>query len=182
MAYFNNKVIGRDFKIYIVPFDSTTTVDVAGTDVPLMTVVKAAATSGDIDALLLLQTAITSPVVPNVFYEFGELRRDSITDTLGEGNTIEGNNEGKIVLDKSGSLSFELINFLQAQIVELDTLDRSIICVLKYDTANGEAEFFPDYQFTYVESDTGGEATAIPITLNKTVSDIVDYSILLPIA
>jgi hypothetical protein len=174
MAYYSTEVKAKDFQVWIFNGNTSTS---DGTSTLAERLAEIDGTTGNTIGDFVTFSGTGS----EAWNQFGELRRDSIVDTLGEGNSVEGNNIGKVVVDKDGSFAMELINLDQDQLTELDTLDRSIVCLLKWDVKNDEAEFFPNYQFVHTETHTGGEAVAIPLTFNKNVSDIESYSVLLPV-
>lgn len=188
---YSDKVVGKDYRVYVVPFVSSTVTTETGTPTILEYVKTTSAASLTwLSDLLGIQTG-TTPV--DVFYEIGELRRDSITQSLSQGNTVEGNNVGTVVIDKSGELNFEVINLSEDVMAQFDELDRTTICVLKVyegrlnsagdawvEGYEAEAEFYPDYKFNYNESLTGGEVGMLPINIKKEVESIDGYNLLLP--
>ena len=62
--------------------------------------------------------------------EYGECRDDSIVVTGEDGDSIEGNVAGNIVLNKSCTMSAELINFTPANVSALEDLDGTEVSVL----------------------------------------------------
>lgn len=69
--------------------------------------------------------------------EVGECRSDSIDLSLEDGESIEGNTLGKVVLGKSGSFSVELINATPDNINQLSLLDgkEAIIILVETNTS-----------------------------------------------
>jgi hypothetical protein len=112
--------------------------------------------------------------------QIGELRKDSIVNTIGEGNSVEGNNRGKIIIDKAGSLEFEIINRNKALLTELEAIDGATVCVLKVTKDFTQGMFYKDLPFNFNESVTGGEVGKLMISFKKNVDSPDDFSTILP--
>lgn len=177
---YNANIQKRDLQVYVCPMASSIEVTEG---VTILDTVK------DVDTAEGIKTLISGTEVDGekVFYQVGELLRDSITKTIGEGNSVEGNTLGKIVIDKSCELAMTLININKEVLDTLESLDGKTVCFLTYykgratDGSEDEAEFFIDMPFVYNETMTGGEVGSVPISVKKEIVAVSDFSILLPV-
>lgn len=78
--------------------------------------------------------------------EVGECRSDSIDLSLEDGESIEGNTLGKVVLGKSGSFSAELINATPDNINQLSLLDGKEAIIILVET-NTSPVFFKSGEY-----------------------------------
>jgi len=111
--------------------------------------------------------------------ELGECRADSIELGIEDGDSIEGNILGKIVLDKAGRFTAELINATPANIAALELLDGQVCTVLlvERDThAYGSplknyktAVLMNKYALSYSEKITGSDSIRSTINIEKNI-------------
>ncbi len=178
-AIYNRNVRSKNTIVYVSPFTSDTE---DAEEVTLITTVKK--TDGEEGTSIIDLTKKQQASGVSFFKKIGELRRDSVVANITEGNSVEGNELGKVIIDKNAEISFSIINVNQEITDELDTIDGTDVCILMVSTDSDgveEGEFFMDLPFNYNETMTGGEVGSINITLNKSFSNIDDYSILLPV-
>lgn len=103
--------------------------------------------------------------VTDAMKEVGELRKDSIESVLEDGDTVEGNIVGEIVMNKQGNFTAELLNTTAANIAELESLDRKscAIVLLEKDTHKigsdnvKTAILINNVAIKYTENITGGD-------------------------
>lgn len=111
--------------------------------------------------------------------ELGECRADSIDLGIADGDSIEGNVLGKIVMNKVGTFTAELINATPANIGELETLDGQscTIVLLERDTHNvgtppvayKTAILMDGFNLSYSEKITGSDSIRSTINIEKSV-------------
>jgi len=112
--------------------------------------------------------------------EYGECRDDSIVVTGEDGDSIEGNVAGNIVLNKNCTMSAELINFTPDNISALEDLDGTEVSVLLVEKDSHLVD--PKYYKTviiirhknmsYSENITGGDTGKAMITISDTPNKI----------
>lgn len=112
--------------------------------------------------------------------ELGECRRDSIEANIADGDSVEGNVMGKVVLNKTGSFTAELINSTPANIAALEVLDGQACTVVMYErdthTQNGSgsyktAELINNFVLSYSEAAKGGDSTRATVSMEKNVAN-----------
>lgn len=109
--------------------------------------------------------------------EMGECRADSIELGIEDGDSIDGNVLGKIVLDKTGSMTAELINATPANIAELEKLDGKAVTValkerethLSGTTAKKTVIVVNNVNVSYSEAIRGGDSIRSTINIEKSV-------------
>lgn len=115
-------------------------------------------------------TAITG-----LMKEVGELRKDSIDLALDNGDSVEGNTVGEIVMNKQGSFTAELLNTTAENIAALEALDGASCAVVieEKDThLVGAATCKTTYLLNnlvvnYTEKVTGGDIARSTISINR---------------
>jgi len=131
----------------------------------------------------------------------GEMRRDSIELGLEEGETIEGNEVGKIVMSKAGSFSCELINAITGNIDILNTYDGKETLIALEEIDNSRVGVFNGahleaheiilignvsailagatsnvgYALSVGEKHTGSGLTVTPLNLARSVGSAGDF-------
>lgn len=106
--------------------------------------------------------------------ELGECRADSIDLGIADGDSIEGNVLGKIVLGKSGTFAVELINATPANIAALEELDGNSCTILlnERDTHGDDlktAILLNNVVVSYGEKITGGDSIRATLNVEKSV-------------
>ncbi len=112
--------------------------------------------------------------------ELGEVRADSIDLTTDDGDSIEGNVSGKIVLNKASKFTVELINSTVDNIAFLEALDGKPCTVLMYEkdthkTGNDTyktAILIHNLVASYTEKITGKDTARGTITIERSVPTI----------
>ena len=116
--------------------------------------------------------------------ELGECRADSINVTGENGDTIEGNVLGEIVLNKACAMAAELINATAANISGLVSLDGVpvTIVIIEKDThplsGGGNAKtaiVISNVVLSYSENITGGDSIRAMVNISKNVPSITDF-------
>lgn len=112
--------------------------------------------------------------------QLGECRADSIDLGLEDGDSVEGNILGKIVLNKNGKFTVELINATPANIAALEELDgqNCTVVLLERDTHIAEngtdvvktAILMDEIMISYSEKITGSDSIRSTLTSEKSVS------------
>jgi len=119
--------------------------------------------------------------------ELGECRADSIEVNTDKGDTIEGNTQGEIVLNKAGTFAAELINTTVANIEALEALDGVSVVVALYElnthTQSGTGSFktaivIPSAVISYSESIKGSDSIRSTVNITKNTPKVGDFRIL----
>ena len=127
-------------------------------------------------------TALTD-VSTGAMKEVGELRNDSIEITTEDGNTIEGNISGEIVLDKNGTMNMELINCTLANMNALAAADRTQVCILVVEkdshlvssVAKKTVIAIEGLTLKYNESIKGKDVIRGTLSVKKSVPNITNF-------
>jgi len=122
--------------------------------------------------------------------ELGECRADSITVTSENGDTVEGNVLGEIVLNKACSMAAELINSTPDNIDALASLDGVpvTVVVIEKDThpvSGGNAKtaiVIDNIVMSYSENITGGDSIRAMVNLSRNVPSVGDFRSIADIA
>lgn len=111
--------------------------------------------------------------------EYGECRDDSISVTGEDGDSIEGNVAGNIVLNKNCTMTAELINFTPDNVLALEDLDGTIVSALLVEkdinTSTGAYKttiIIRHKNMSYSENITGGDTGKAMITISDTPNKI----------
>lgn len=156
----------KDYRIYVGLSDNTTLQSAIDTYV-------ASPTQTNLNALIDDQGG----QLDTKLQELGECRADSIDMGVADGDSVDGNVLGKIVLNKTGTFTAELLNATPANIAALELLDGQIctIVMLERDThlvsavANKTAILMNKVNLSYTEKVTGGDSIRSTITFEKSV-------------
>ena len=115
----------------------------------------------------------------------GELRNDSVSLTAENGDTVEGNIVGEIIINKVCALNAELINATIENCNELATYDGRPVIAMMFDSENIDSNFHPISGATciivdgatlnYNETVTGGDIVRATISLSKNPSRVDDF-------
>ena len=113
---------------------------------------------------------------PGKLSELGECRADSIDLGIADGDSIEGNRLGKIVLNKTGTFTAELINATPDNIAALEGLDGNpcTILLVERDTHGNDLKtciLMHNFNLSYSEKITGGDSIRSTINIEKSVPD-----------
>ena len=122
----------------------------------------------------------------NKLQEFGECRADSIDMSIADGDSVDGNVLGKIVLNKTGTFTAELLNATPANIAALELLDGQICTVLMLErdthligaTVKKTAILMNKVNLTYTEKITGGDSIRSTITIEKSVPSAGSFRVI----
>lgn len=140
----------------------------------------ALANASGLDAAITTYTGTSSKTNLNALIglmaELGECRADSIDLGIADGDSIEGNVLGKIVLNKTGTFTAELINATPDNINALELLDGNAcsIVLLERDTHGTNmktAIVMNKFNLSYSEKITGGDSIRSTINIEKNVPD-----------
>lgn len=112
--------------------------------------------------------------------ELGECRADSIDLGIADGDSIEGNVLGKIVLSKTGTFTAELINATPANIAGLEALDGNACTILMVERDIHGGGFktcilMHNFNLSYSEKATGGDSIRSTINIEKSVPDASSF-------
>ena len=116
--------------------------------------------------------------------QLGECRADSISVTAENGDTVNGNVLGEIVLNKACSMVAELINATPANINALAALDGVplTVVVLEKDThaitgpaLAKTAIVINNIVMSYSENITGGDSIRATVNLSRNVPTVGDF-------
>lgn len=104
--------------------------------------------------------------------ELGECRADSITVTAEDGDNVEGNVLGNIVLNKACAMAAELINATPSNISALEELDGSpvTVVIMEKDTHGTNLKtviLIHNIVMSYTENITGGDIIRSSIALSQ---------------
>lgn len=117
----------------------------------------------------------------NKLQELGECRADSIDMGVDEGDSIDGNVLGKIVLNKTGTFTAELLNATPANIAALELLDGQICTVLMLERDTHQVDvsgtmkphktaiLMNKINLSYTEKVTGSDSVRSTVTFEKSV-------------
>lgn len=117
----------------------------------------------------------------NKLQELGECRADSIDMGVAEGDSIDGNILGKIVLNKTGTFTAELLNATPANIAALELLDGQICTVLMLERDTHQVDvsgtmkphktaiLMNKINLSYTEKITGSDSVRSTVTFEKSV-------------
>lgn len=130
--------------------------------------------------------AIANPTKANVITllgalrELGECRADSIDLGIDDGDSVEGNTLGKIVLDKTGTFTVELINATPANIAALETIDGvscNIVLVEKetHGASLKTVVAMANVVVSYTEKLTGGDSIRSTLNVEKSVPNASSF-------
>ena len=186
----DGKLISRDFRLYFTEYNANDMVwdATSGASSTLQDYIKLfnANTAGYTLANLLATKNIVEGIdedpdtigIDNVFFEFGELRKDGFVSNLDDGETVEGNTKGEILVSQNGSITATMISLNTNTLSQLSSNNGNDICVLAVSEDDSILAFFyPDLRLNFNPSVTGGEIGTIEVTFNKDVACGDDWSI-----
>ena len=179
----DGKLISRDFRLYFteVLADTADGVydDIAAELRTLREYIKSFASDREGNTLeKLLATKDAESDGNRVWQEFGELRKDGFVSNLDDGETVEGNTKGEILVSQSGSITATMISLNEGTLSELSSNSGNDICVLAVSEDDSILAFFyPDLRLNFNPSVTGGEIGTIEVTFNQDVACGDDWSI-----
>ena len=109
--------------------------------------------------------------------ELGECRADSIDLGIEDGDTVDGNILGKIVMNKAGKFTAELINATPANIAALELLDGQscTVLLLERDSHTVSSHVYKtailmnEFNLSYSEKVTGSDSIRSTINIEKNV-------------
>jgi hypothetical protein len=162
LTYGSEGIKQKDYQVYIGEYTGTAK---TAADTYLGTQNKTNAVA--------LQTALT---------ELGELRADSISVTVENGDTVEGNNIGEIVLNKACAMVAELINATPDNINALAALDgKAVVVMIKEKDARSNKRtviVINNVVMSYSENITGGDIPRASISLSRSVANVGNFRII----
>lgn len=164
LTYGTSGIKNKSYRVYLAEADTY------GLDAELDAIIGAPDT-GSLDAAITLMS------------EFGECRDDSITVVGEDGETIQGNVVGNIVINKACSFSAELINSTPDNIDAIEALDGiavSVLLVEKDSHMDGVTEkklaiIIKNKNLSYTENITGGDTGRGTISLSSSPRKIDDF-------
>lgn len=181
----DGKLISRDFRLYFTAIQADTTGGVwnkfattpgSTTLREYINLFNSSAENYTLGNLLATKDADTGG--NSVFFEFGELRKDGFVSNLDDGETVEGNTKGEILVSQNGSITATMISLNEGTLSELSSNSGNDICVLAVSEDDSILAFFyPDLRLNFNPSVTGGEIGTIEVTFNKDVACGDDWSI-----
>ena len=181
----DGKLISRDFRLYFTAiqadtengvFDALATTPGAKTLREYINLFNKSAAGYTLSNLLATKDAETDS--NKVWQEFGELRKDGFVSNLDDGETVEGNTKGEILVSQNGSITATMISLNEGTLSELSSNSGNDICVLAVSEDDSILAFFyPDLRLNFNPSVTGGEIGTIEVTFNKDVACGDDWSI-----
>jgi len=134
------------------------------------------------DAYIATQNKTTAAALETALDELGELRADSISVTAENGDTVEGNNIGEIVLNKACAMMAELINATPANINALAALDgQAVVVMIKEKDARNNVRtviVINNVVMSYSENITGGDIPRASISLSRSVANVGNFRII----
>ncbi len=112
--------------------------------------------------------------------ELGECRADSIDLGIGDGDSVDGNTLGKIVLEKTGTFAVELINATPANITALDAIDGVPCNILLaerdlHDTNKKTVILMANVVVSVSEKITGGDIIRKTLNVEKNVASAPSF-------
>lgn len=162
LSYGNEGIKQKDYQVYIGEYDGD---------------VKTAA-----DAYIAAQDKTKASAPETALTELGELRADSISVTAENGDTVEGNNIGEIVLNKACAMVAELINATPTNINALAALDgSSVVVMIKEKDARNDVRtviVINNVVMSYSENITGGDVPRASISLSRSVANVGNFRII----
>lgn len=162
LTYGSEGIKQKDYQVYIGEYTGTA---------------KTAA-----DAYIATQSKTTANTLQTALTELGELRADSISVTAENGDTVEGNNIGEIVLNKACAMVAELINATPANINALAALDgRAVVVMIKEKDARSNVRtviVINNVVMSYSENITGGDIPRASISLSRSVANVGNFRII----
>ena len=162
LTYGSEGIKQKDYQVYIGEYTDTA---------------KTAA-----DAYIITQNKTTAAALQTALNELGELRADSISVTAENGDTVEGNNIGEIVLNKACAMVAELINATPANINALAALDgRAVVVMIKEKDARSNVRtviVINNVVMSYSENITGGDIPRASISLSRSVANVGNFRII----
>ena len=172
LTYGTDGIKQKDYRVFVA-LSST-----AGLDA-LVTAYLAAKTKANLDAPgKIINT--TGEGLAGKLAELGECRADSIDLGIADGDSIEGNRLGKIVLNKTGTFTAELINATPTNIAALEELDGNACTILlvERDTHGDDLKtciLMHNFNLSYSEKATGGDSIRSTINIEKSVPDASSF-------
>lgn len=134
------------------------------------------------DTYIATQNKANANALEAALTQLGELRADSISVTAENGDTVEGNNIGEIVLNKACAMMAELINATPANINALAALDGSAVVVMikEKDARNNVRTVIVinNVVMSYSENITGGDIPRASISLSRSVANVGNFRII----
>lgn len=134
------------------------------------------------DAYIVAQNKTTADALETALTQLGELRADSISVTAENGDTVEGNNIGEIVLNKACAMMAELINATPANINALAELDgQAVVVMIKEKDARSNVRtviVINNVVMSYSENITGGDIPRASISLSRSVANVGNFRII----
>ena len=134
------------------------------------------------DAYIGMQSKANAVSLETALTELGELRADSISVTAENGDTIEGNNVGEIVLNKACAMMAELINATPDNINALAALDgQAVVVMIKEKDARNNVRtviVINNVVMSYSENITGGDIPRASISLSRSVANVGNFRII----
>jgi len=164
LSYGTTGLKQKNWRVYIAPADT------ANLDVYLDYVVTNKNTDAVEDAIYDMP-------------ELGECRNDSISVTGEDGESIDGNVAGNIVINKNCTMTAELINFTPANIEALEALDGTAVSVMLVekdshidnDIEDKTVVIIRNKNLSYSENITGGDTGRGTITLASTPRKVTGF-------
>lgn len=162
LSYGSEGIKQKDYQVYIGQYDGA---------------IKTAA-----DAYIGTQNKTTAGSLETALTELGELRADSISVTAENGDTVEGNNIGEIVLNKACAMMAELINATPENINALAALDgQAVVVMIKEKDARANKRtviVINNVVMSYSENITGGDIPRASISLSRSVANVGNFRII----
>lgn len=162
LSYGSEGIKQKDYQVYIGKYDST---------------IKTAA-----DTYIGTQNKANAAALETALTELGELRADSISVTAENGDTVEGNNIGEIVLNKACAMMAELINATPDNINALAALDgQAVVVMIKEKDARNNVRtviVINNVVMSYSENITGGDIPRASISLSRSVANVGNFRII----
>ena len=162
LTYGSEGIKQKDYQVYIGKYDST---------------IKTAA-----DGYVAAPAKTTANSLEAELTQLGELRADSISVTAENGDTVEGNNIGEIVLNKACAMVAELINATPDNINALAELDgKAVVVMIKEKDARGNKRtviVINNVVMSYSENITGGDIPRASISLSRNVANVGNFRII----
>jgi hypothetical protein len=162
LSYGSEGIKQKDYQVYIGQYNGA---------------IKTAA-----DAYIGMQSKANAVSLETALDELGELRADSISVTAENGDTVEGNNIGEIVLNKACAMMAELINATPDNINALAALDGQAVVVMikEKDARNNKRTVIVinNVVMSYSENITGGDIPRASISLSRNVANVGNFRII----
>lgn len=168
LTYGTEGIKQKDYRVYI----NSSTADTPGVVATALTTYNGSKTQSNINTLI------------GTLYQLGECRADSISVTAENGDTVEGNVLGEIVLNKACSMVAELINATPGNINALAALDGVpvTVVVIEKDThaiagpaLAKTAIVINNIVMSYSENITGGDSIRATVNLSRNVPTVGDF-------